>query len=522
MKDSQNASNAFRNGLALGYSQPLPGATGNRYGPPNHTGLPTHAFPSTSRLQDQTRGYHPSQQPQTITGPLPLPFDPRFGVPVNTSDNRCIGWSHEQPTQLGLLDSGSVNCSGSIPVPIAPNNTVDSVIQHLQQLDARTAELNSNVQSLEKCVVLQNQALTALSDQMVLLQGMVEDIKVSRDKRSAIGSNSDLSEMCCTVEALLNKIPGYHCDGDNKYPPRILVAQVMKCSDSGCPSNESGSEKPCVSAPYYGLSLLNRPPGRKKSSVKSGTLLGLKIIEGFKGVSGNHFPFFPNTLETFNYIFLPATGNAILHIDENARFGSAEFSDTHIHALFDYNQSQITAEIRSFLTTTRGSRKRDLVTAFSKYPQSHLEYTSPSPDWYLRKEDIDGGAYRKTDTSPVDDARFVSSVRSAFSIDATCRQITLSQLAFAGISLIREYVEEAVAPSLYKIVPSSHDVRNKTETQTARHAIMCGSLALQLDEMSSRTSTGWNTIAFDVINDFITSKMSVLVAEQEKLGSRRV
>lgn len=65
--------------------------------------------------------------------------------------------------------------------------------------------------------------------------------------------------------------------------------------------------KTCLCSPYYGLSLLNRAPGKKKSTVRSGTLMGLQITEGFKDVSpSSHFSFFPTVPQLLERIFLPA------------------------------------------------------------------------------------------------------------------------------------------------------------------------------------------------------------------------
>lgn len=248
--------------------------------------------------------------------------------------------------------------------------------------------------------------------------------------------------------------------------------------------------------------------------------MGLQITEGFKKTSpGLHFAFFPNVLQLFPQIFIPAMRSSIIHIDETASFETATSCKSHMRSLFDHNEEQTCAELQSFLATTRGSRKRDVVLEFAKYAADHPDYVPTSNQWFLRKEDIDSGTYRRETTSAVVDDRFLNAVRSAFA-RGDSGEVTLSQLEFASTKLIREYVELPVVPSLYQIVPDPSEDRKKTAIQAERHALLCASLSLQLDEQCESTSEGWKT-ELRVISDFKTN-LPALTDFQRKVGSRRV
>lgn len=384
---------------------------------------------------------------------------------------------------------------GELPNMFNHSEERDPVLSELRRINHQLSCLQLHVKTNEGSLLLQSRDISEIHQ-------VVHHIKESLDKTADTPDHTPPSD-----EGITQNI--HDIEGETKPKERsvrVMAAKRMECSD--CINTTGDGSSSCQVSSAWSFALKNRPPG---TALKTGSILGAIISQNFRRTDRqSFFPFFPKTNQIYSTIFVPS----MRWVSQNARFSDRQqlFSEAHLKKFFSQNDDIISSQIRGNLNSVRATRKQDTVTTFKKNTEES------SAEFFMTADAINRGDFRRTDTSPVDNGVFLKAVREAFRIGEKSRTVTLSQLGFACYSMFREYVMTEVNPRLFQIVPGAGGSRLSLEQKTEINALLCASLAAQLESEGTVRDYGWETTKLDVINDFAASP-NLLQSYMEKLGT---
>lgn len=99
--------------------------------------------------------------------------------------------------------------------------------------------------------------------------------------------------------------------------------------------------------------------------------------------------------------------------------------------------------------------------------------------------------FQEDNCSPVDEPRFLDAIRHAFRLNKEDRRITLSQISFACVAIIRDHsdCDTSPTPGFFQVFPKGFGARIELEEYRDMHGVMCASLAAKLN--TEATPTPW-------------------------------